>query len=144
MFSCSNTCQFILIDWKRGTQSTGLGCGGSVVGEKGLVVSRVTGIPARAEYWKRDNLTCAESQGAVVQLAQGATLNSTGWVRNMDYTFRFVYTEGKFQLFVDDVLQATLSGSFPGGRFCFYNFSQASVRYSGLSRNIIISAPCPS
>jgi hypothetical protein len=37
------------------------------------------------------------------------------------------------RVFVNDVLEIDISGSFNDGRLCFYNFSQSHVRYSGFT-----------
>lgn len=124
---------YVLIDWKQGTQTFNFQCQSSTALE-GLAVSRVTGMPTRDELWSHQDLQCDASEGGVTELARGISLGEDGWSSSVDYEFRFVYEQDRLQVFVDGVLQADLSGDFPEGRFCFYNFSQSSVQYSGFTR----------
>ncbi len=61
-----------------------------------------------------------------------------GWEDNTEYAFRVEYTPERIRIFIDDELIFDVFGSFPEGSFGFYNYSQASVRYSGFA-----SAPAP-
>ena len=111
---------FLLIDWKQGNQSGA---------DMGLAVSRVTGVVPTADpgFW--------EHTSGVSELARGATLGSTGWVDNVEYTFDFSFSATNLQVSVDGVPQININGNFSGGNFGFYNYSQSDVRYSGFTQD---------
>lgn len=117
---------FLLIDWKQLNQSSG-GC----LGEAGIAVSRVTaGLGPNRGAW------CHDANG-VSELARGSTLGSTGWTDFQTYTFDIEYTATNLKVFVDGVQQIDLDGAFTDGRFGFYNYSQASVTYAGISDDVL-------
>lgn len=144
-YETSEDADYLLVDWKRRNQSLSLACG-SVFGSTGLGLLRVKGIPDGAEFWGHADLSCTP-EASVEELARGSTLGSTGWAPGVEYRFRFVFTEGLLQVFVNEILeiafQASGSESFTDGAFCFYNYSQENVRYSGLTRTIITDPPIP-
>jgi hypothetical protein len=136
---------YLLVDWKRGTQFTNFGAPSNTPGTtalRGLAVSRVTGVPTADEMWGHTDFA-SDTSGGVVELARGATLGDTGWNYGTTYEFRFIFTSTNLQVFVDDVLQANLNGSFSDGRLAFYNFSQASVTYEAFTRTVVPSVPEP-
>jgi len=122
---------FLLIDWKQGTQSFPSACGGTGLASKGLAVSRVSGFPTGGELWAHVDEACNGAGQGVSELARAATLGATGWIDNRDYIFVFEYDEDHLKIWVDGVLEFDLVGSFPVGRFGFYNYSQEAVRYRG-------------
>jgi len=136
--SASATADFVLVDWKQSTQNfnfTG-GTANATPGSTapaGLAVSLVTGIPTADELWGHTSFGETGDQGGVTQLARGVTLGETGWQDFTEYAFRFVFTGSSLEVYVDDVLQASVSGSFSNGRLGFYNFSQDSVQYSAFT-----------
>jgi hypothetical protein len=112
---------YLLIDWKQGNQDIAAG---------GLAVSRVTGVGANTnDFWGH--------QGAVDELARGATLGATGWADNVEYTFGFEFTSTNLKVVVDGIQQINLAGNFSGGNLGFYNFSQSSVLYSGFTQDVL-------
>ena len=124
---------YLLIDWKRGTQFFNFGVPSASPGgvaSAGLAVSRVTGIPDADEFWQHDNLAGTAVSSGVEELARGNTLGATGWVANTDYEFTFDFGPNDLEVFVNGVKQLDITGTFNNGRMAFYNFSQASVRYS--------------
>lgn len=124
---------FILIDWKQGTQPYG----SYGTGQEGLAISRVTnGLQDNAGAWSHD------ASFGVTELARGATLGSTGWDTFTEYSFDIAYTSSNMKVWVDDVLQFDISGSFSDGRFGFYNYSQANVLYAGIT-NEELPPPTP-
>jgi hypothetical protein len=131
--------EYLLIDWKRGTQSFNFGAPSATPGsqaKRGLAVSRVFGIPTADELWGHVNFD-HESSGidsGLEELARAATLGDTGWERNRDYLFTFEYDSRSLKVYVDGLPEIDISGQFEDGRLAFYNFSQASVRYSGFER----------
>ena len=126
----SSEAEFILVDWKQETQNFDMDCG-TRTGVRGLAASLVHGIPGSGELWAHVNDNCNGSTNRVVQLARGITLGASRWLAGRDYLFTFEYSDTRFKLWVDGVLQFDLSGSFPQGRLGFYNFSQEAVRYRG-------------
>lgn len=122
----SATSNFLLIDWKQGTQRS-FGCSANA----GLAVSSVSlGLGNNAGAW------CHQGFG-VTELARGATLGNIGWADNTLYKFDIEYTPTNMKVFVDSVLQFDLNGSFSDGRFGFYNYSQASVEYAGITTRVL-------
>jgi hypothetical protein len=141
------TADYLLVDWKRGTQYADFNWPSETPGSwamAGLAVSRVQGVPTADEFWGHVDFAHPSSpQGqGVKELARASSLGSTGWEYLRDYQFQFEFGESGLRIFVDNKLQVELSGDFSGmasRRFAFYNFSQANVRYSGFKRRII----CP-
>lgn len=134
--STSSTADYLLVDWKRGTQFFDFGAPSSSPGGNalsGLAVSRVSGIPDADEFWQHKNLGGTSAANGVTELARGATLGATGWNTNTDYTFKFDFGPSNLRVYVDNVLQLDVAGSFADGRMGFYNFSQAGVTYSAFS-----------
>lgn len=122
----SASTDFIVIDWKQGNQGA-FGCSA----DRGIAVSRATaGLGDNAGAW------CHQGNG-VTELARGATLGDTGWSDFTTYNFSIEYTATNLKLYVDDVLQADLNGTFSNGRFGFYNYSQATVLYAGITQDVI-------
>ena len=136
--------EYLLVDWKAGTQSFDFGapaCSPGSVAEAGLAVSRVFGVPTADEFWGHENfdVSCSDLNNGLEELARGTNLGSTGWVGGASYDFRFEYSASRLRVFVDGVLELDVSGSFPGGRMAFYNFSQAGVTYTAFSEGALAS-----
>lgn len=131
--STNAAADYLLIDWKQGTQFFDFGAPSASPGGTafaGLAVSRVTGIPDADEFWQHRNLAGTGASSGVQELARGTTLGDTGWVAGTEYEFRFDFGPNDLEVFVNGVKQLDISGSFADGRLAFYNFSQAGVRYS--------------
>jgi len=134
--SANTAADYLLIDWKRGTQTFDFGTPSSSGGGSapaGLAVSRVTGVPDADEFWQHDNLTGTPAGSGLTELARASTLGSTGWSGSTEYKFSFDFGPNNLVVKVDDVEQFNLSGSFSDGRLAFYNFSQAGVTYSAFT-----------
>ena len=119
-----NDMDFVLFDWKQANQS------GS---QEGFALSRVQGTFTNyGAFWARtdapgfDNLASSYS-------------NTLGWADNTDYDFSILYQTGRVRVdiaggaFGAGATIFDVAGSFPDGSFGFYNYSQANVRYSGLT-----------
>ena len=120
---------FWLIDWKQNDQGSAF---------DGLSLSYVGAGAVGTDYW--------EHSGAVSELQRAANLGSTGWADQVTYEFDLVFTNDLIQVYVDDVLEINYSGTFSDGAFGFYNYSQGSVSYAGLttqSSNDFIPASAP-
>jgi len=136
--TASAVADFLLVDWKQITQSYNFSGGtadltpGSTAAA-GLAVSRVSGVPTADELWGHTSFGETGDAGGLTELARGATLGQTGWQDFVEYSFRFVFRQDSLQVFVDDLLQLSVSGSFSDGRLGFYNFSQNQVSYSAFT-----------
>jgi hypothetical protein len=129
----NSSADYLLVDWKKGTQSFDFGSPSASPGgvaPAGLAVSQVAGIPDADEFWQHDNLSGTGVGSGLTELARGITLGSTGWLHNTSYAFTFDFGPSNLQVFVDDILQIDIAGSFNNGSLGFYNFSQAQVTYS--------------
>jgi hypothetical protein len=131
----SASADFILIDWKQNNQGVAL---------DGLALSRVTGAGGGTsvdDYW--------DHAGVVTEIARGTNLGSTGWVDNVEYTFDLVFLPDLIQVYVDDVLEISVTAldagvaAFSNGSFGFYNYSQSRVLYAGITEDIVIPDPDP-
>ncbi|MCB1030323.1 MAG: hypothetical protein KDA95_03245 [Acidimicrobiales bacterium] len=119
---------FLVIDWKQGTQGAA---------PRGLAVSEVHGT--NNDPWAHTDAT--GGTGTWDELQRGATLGDVGWVENTVYRMRFRYTGDRLQVWVNDVLELDVTGTFPAdARFGFYNYSQEMVRYRNFAQTAI-SAP---
>lgn len=131
--STNSAASYLLIDWKRGTQTFDFGAPSASPGglaPAGLAVSQVTGIPDADEFWQHDNLAGTDAASGLTELARAINLGSTGWAYNTDYDFSFDFGPNNLQVFVDGILEFDIIGNFTDGRMAFYNFSQAQVIYS--------------
>lgn len=131
--STGTTANYLLVDWKQGTQNFDFGAPSSSAGGNavsGLAVSRVSGIPDADEFWQHRNLAGTPAGSGVLELARGINLGNTGWVANTEYTFTFNFGPNDLEVFVNGVKELDITGSFGNGRLAFYNFSQADVTYS--------------
>lgn len=125
----SANADFLLIDWKQNDQGAAV---------DGLAISRVTGdtdsAPAN-DYWAHI--------GVVQELQRASTLGSTGWLDNTTYTFDLEFTSSLVRVFVNGGLEISLTAadaglaSFEDGAFGFYNYSQGSVRYAGITEDVV-------
>lgn len=141
----STSTNFILIDWKQGNQAAG-GCFGT--GAAGLAISRVAAAGNECSFWGHDSgLVAGTSE--VYEIARADTLGSTGWVDNQIYDFDLVFQSNFIDVFVDSVLEISISAadaglaSFQDGSFGFYNYSQSTVLYSAITEDVAPPGPTP-
>ena len=136
----SASADFILIDWKKNTQNYF----GSVA-NAGLALSRISGdlssVDLLGTYWGHETGSNAN------EIARATTLGATGWVTNQTYTFDLVFLPTLIQVYVDSVLQLSVTSAqagvaaFDDGAFAFYNYSQANVEYAGITEEILPPPP---
>jgi len=129
----NSNADYLLLDWKKGTQSFDFGLpstSGGGTASAGMAVSRVTGIPDADEFWQHTNLGGTPASSGLQELARATTMASLGWVEGTEYEFVFDFGPNNLLVSVNGVQQFNLAGSFGNGRMGFYNFSQASVVYS--------------
>lgn len=141
----NSAANYLLLDWKKATQNFDFGSPSTTPGSTafiGLAVSRVTGVPTADEFWGHVNFP-SHAGGSVQELARGATLGSAGWLTNTEYTFRMIFTSTNLKVYVDDILQMDVNGTFQDGRLAFYNFSQANVTYSAFTIDPAPGLPAP-
>ena len=131
--STNAAADYLLVDWKKGTQNFDFSSPSSSTGGvayEGLAVSRVTGIPDADEFWQHANLLGTGSGSGLEELARGSSLGSTGWALNTEYAFTFDFGPNDLEVWVNGVKEIDITGSFANGPLAFYNFSQAGVIYS--------------
>jgi hypothetical protein len=127
--AAGNDMDFVLFDWKQLNQSSG-----GFTAFEGFALSRVDGtitnyIPG---FWGRTDSAGFDNL---------ATLYDTtlGWEDNVLYDFEILYQANRIRIdiaggaFGDGTTIFDIAGEFPDGAFGFYNYSQASVRYAGLT-----------
>jgi len=129
------TADYLLVDWKQGTQDFDFGAPSCTVGSTsfvGLAVSRVTGVPTADEFWGHfdEDAVCSPLGDGVAELQRATNLGATGWADGTTYTFKFEFTTTSLKVFVDGVEELSIAGTFNDGSLAFYNFSQADVTYS--------------
>jgi hypothetical protein len=127
----STNADFWLIDWKQANQGAA---------SVGLSLSHVTGDlttgpGADPTFWAHS--------GVVSEQQRGTNLGSTGWADNTLYNFELTFTSSLIEVFVDGVKELSLAGSFTDGAFGFYNYSQSSVQYAGITEDVLPPSPVP-
>lgn len=121
--SANATANYVVVDWKKTTQSFQNWGTASA----GLAISRQTGTFTRGygnapiDLWSH-TLNCTE-------LARSPTYGTTGWSFATDYFFRVLYTPSSVDIWVNDQLEFSLTGTFTPGRFACYNYSQDSTGF---------------
>ncbi|MBL8901054.1 MAG: hypothetical protein JNM84_25720 [Planctomycetes bacterium] len=139
-FSTNPAADYLLLDWKGGTQGFDFGAPSCTPGStayRGLALSRVRGIPTADELWGHVDLNtvpCSTPADAVTELARGLTLGATSWAANRAYRVRIDFTPSRVRIWIDDVLQFDVAGAFSIGRVGFYNFSQGEVTYRAFTQ----------
>ena len=125
LFGTNATTDYILVDWKQGTQSGW---------DAGMSISRVTGGPIASSGTDTGG-DAWQHVGNVNFIERAATLGNTGWVDFTEYFFEIIFNPTNIQVSVDGVQQFNINGTFENGSFGFYNFSQPDVRYAGIEED---------
>ena len=133
VFGLKNQNDFYVLDWRQGTQIKAI---------PGFVFAHVTGglnvIP-----WERHQQS---SQKYEVLW----TLSNVAWQDNQTYEFTMDYTATALHVDIkmivgnraNDVLNFSIAGDFPEGRFGFFGFSQKNVTYQRVvTENICSGSP---
>jgi hypothetical protein len=128
---------FFLLDWKQRNQTFN-----GVFADAGFTLARVdttvTDLGATSPFWQHDD----EPPGYDIIATDYDP--ARGWADNTVYDFTLLYTPDQIAISIDggafdnevifDVTAADAGmESFPSGRFGFYNYSQAQVRYAGFT-----------
>lgn len=116
--SSSTTADYLLVDWKKTTQS--FQDWGQA--KAGLALSRVKGRFTRG--YGSAPIDLWSHTGVCTELARGNVYGARGWEFAADYNFRIIFTAGSLHVWVNDTLEFHVTGSFNTGRFGCYNFSQ--------------------
>ena len=135
--STGNDMNYVLFDWKQADQVFD-----SVLAREGFTLNRVQGtitnyIPG---FW-------GHVDSAGFDNLAGSFGPTLGWVDNVEYSFSILYQTGRVKVDIAGGTFGTgqtvldVAGSFPAGAFGFYNYSQASVRYAGLTLEDTPSPP---
>ncbi|MFY0565310.1 DUF4215 domain-containing protein [Archangium lansingense] len=109
--------EFMLFDWKQKDQGAGV---------VGLAMSRVKGVV---------NLSAGLDHffghtGAIHEEARATNLGDKPWADNTTYEVKMTYEPTHIRVWINDVLEFDVSGTFPVGKFGFYNCSQAQGRFT--------------
>lgn len=127
----SSNANFILIDWKQSDQFSGN------MAYEGLSISHVSGNAGAAseyDFWGHE--------GVVNELKRATTLGSVGWADNTEYTFDLIFLPELIQVKVEGLLELSLTAAeaglaaFDNGSFGFFNYSQSSVLYAGITEDV--------
>lgn len=122
---------YLLIDWKQADQSW----------DEGLAISRVTGAidapfsATGSDVWSHTGNVALITRSN----AAGSVYGNAGWDDNTEYLFDISFTSSAVQVFVDGQLEIAITAAdagvaaFGDGAFGFYNYSQQSVRYAGIT-----------
>jgi hypothetical protein len=129
--AANNTFDFIVLDWKQTAQNEpGLGSAA-----EGFTLARVQGTLAdpSAALWSH-----AAPAITVLATDHGGT---RGWTENQDHQFEVFYESDRIRISIDGSQIFDVPGTFAPGRFGFYNYSQAQVRYRDFTATAGDSAP---
>lgn len=134
-----NDMDFVLFDWKQTNQPSG-----GFTAFEGFALSRVQGTITNylPGFWGR-----TDSAGFDNLATNYST--SLGWADNTEYSFEVLYLADRVKVDVSGGAFGAgqtvfdIAGSFPDGRFGFYNYSQSNVRYSGLTLEVLPGIPEP-
>jgi len=119
---------FYLFDWKQGNQSIGgyfAPAGFTLARVQGTVTGNLTG--GNHPYWNHSDTT--------ITILDTLFADTLGWQDSLEYNFELLYETNRIRIKIDDTEIFDVQGKFPAGRFGFYNYSQALVRYQGFTLN---------
>jgi len=128
-FGYNNSNDFLLFDWKQGTQNHAWGYAPS-----GFTLSKTSG--PNVNYW--------DHTGSDITVLASNYDPSNGWADNTVYDFTLDFTTTGIKIGIDGTNIFDVSGSFNTGKFGFYNYSQSQVRYAGFEEEVSPSVPEPS
>lgn len=128
----STSADFWLIDWKKGNQS-GQTAGLALSHVSGDLTSTSTGTGG--QWWQHD--------APVNEVQRATNLATTGWTSFTEYAFDLIFTKDLIEVKVGGTTELSFSSvdnggvQFTDGAFGFYNFSQANVRYAGITEEVL-------
>lgn len=121
--SANTTADYILVDWKKVTQ-TYQNWGTAPVG---LALSHVVGPFARG--YGGGPIDLWSHTGVCTELARGAVYGQQGWVHGTRYNFRVLFTPASVDVWVNGQHEFQVTGTFNIGRFGCYNYSQSKMEF---------------
>ena len=139
---------FLVLSWKQADQSGFGGC----TARAGFTLARVDGRLVEqpdergdGSDFVLDTFWCQEQVNDDPRYEVLATAwdPNGGWEDNTEYAFELTYTSTRFELRLDDQLVLAVDGTFPAGRFGFFNYSQPNARYSGFAQQDTPPSPTP-
>lgn len=135
VFGYQNASHFYIMDWKQTDQTIVAEYGGTAL--EGFSVKKIAansaGDLALPDFW----LSSGATHSTILDSHYSTT---SGWVDFAEYDFHLDFAPGEFSIIVKDAADTELwnttiqDNMYPSGQFGFYNFSQASVRYSGFTQ----------
>lgn len=104
--------EFILFDWKKRAQSTA---------QQGFTLSRIRG--SEADFW-------GHSESPDLEVLATDYGSRKGWRPQRNYEYEVDYDSDRIAIRINGNTIFDVAGSFPSGKFGFYNNSQFKVRYA--------------
>lgn len=119
VFGYTSESDYLLFDWKQGDQTGAY---------EGFTLSRISGgVPATNTFWNKS--------GDYLSVLATDYSTTKGWANNTTYEFVLDYTTTGIIIKIDGDVIFDITGVFNTGKFGFYNYSQADVRYSGFEED---------
>ena len=125
---------YIVFDWKQTAQSGALE--GFRLASVSGTLTNPGGILFNNPLWGH----LSNSDVSITPLADPVTGSEKGWLDNTTYDFDLIYQTNRIKIDISGGQFGTAGetifdvvGTFATGKFGFYNFSQESVRYRGLT-----------
>ncbi len=109
---------FLVFAWKQAKQNTA---------PEGFSLARVKGRIGDGPFW--DHTSRPGFEVLATDFGRGK-----GWKDNTEYEFELLYRKDRINFSINGEVIFNLRGTFPVGRFGFYNYSQQSVRYWEVTR----------
>ena len=125
--STNANANYLLIDWMQVRQGWDFN-GHEGNAERGLRLSRVTGIPDCDEFWQHAELDSTQDTSGVEELQKGASKGDSGYV-GQDYEFVIDFGSGSIEVYLDGRLELDLDGEFSDGRFGAYAMLHNSATF---------------
>ena len=124
VFGYNNSNDYLLFDWKQADQGAA---------NSGFTLSRITG----------SNVNLWDHTGADISVLASNYTGNNGWVDGVTYNFTLDFTTTSISIDMDNANIFDIAGTFNTGKFGFYNYSQAGVRYTGFEETVSPSIDVP-
>lgn len=143
----NDAADYIVLAWKDGDQNFDFGtnpvdiaCPGGLA-PAGLRMFRVNGVIGADEFWQLSD--CPASTGDINVIATSSIYPNTGYEASSFPVIKVVYTPSRIQVYLDDVLDINVTGSFPSnGKYGLYAFAQQGVTYEPVNSPPIQISSC--
>ena len=120
VFGYNGSNDYLLLDWKQGTQSWNGG-----YAYEGFTLSRITDTDTTTDFW--------DHTGTGIEVLDTNYGDEKGWLNNTEHEFTLTYSLNRILIDIDGATIFNVAGAFDDGKFGFYNYSQANVKYEGLT-----------